>query len=136
MTISGSNTLTLKNIMVGDVWLCAGQSNMVHYLALHRERYAKEIAQADYPQLRHMKIPTVTNLLGVNDDVPPVQWKSATPENVLEFSVVGYFFARSLYERYKVPIGLINASVGGSPIEAWLSERTKASNVAKRRRPP
>ena len=122
MTISGTNTILLKNIMVGDVWLCAGQSNMVHHLALHKERYAKEIAEARYPQIRHVKIPMVTNLLRPNDDLPAVQWKSATPEDVLDFSVVAYFFARDLYERYKIPIGLINASVGGTPLEAWLSE--------------
>src|SRR5215216_210548 len=62
MDINASNKITLSNILVGDVWLCAGQSNMVHYLELHRERYANEIAEANYTQIRQFWIPTRTDL--------------------------------------------------------------------------
>ena len=74
------------------------------------------------PQIRHFWIPTITDLNGPQDDLPTGYWKSANPEDVLEFSAVAYFFAKKIYEKYHVPIGLINASVGGTPIEAWMSE--------------
>jgi sialate O-acetylesterase len=122
MIITGTNEIKLKNILVGDVWLCAGQSNMVHNLDLHKERYHEEIASANYPAIRQFLIPTLTNLQGPVEDLPKTSWKSATKDNIGRFSVVAYFFAKSLYEKYHVPIGLINASVGGTPIEAWTSE--------------
>ncbi|HZJ60145.1 MAG TPA: sialate O-acetylesterase [Chitinophagaceae bacterium] len=122
MNIDASNDLVITNILIGDVWLCSGQSNMVHQLKLHSVRYADEIASANYPAIRHFWIPTMTDLNGPHDDLPTGYWKSANPEDVLEFSAVAYFFARKIYEKYHVPIGLINASVGGTPIEAWTSE--------------
>lgn len=122
MDISASNTISLKDILVGDVWICAGQSNMVHQLELHKETYAKDMAQANYPAIRHFFIPTLTDLTGPREDLPSGYWKSANPEDVRQFSAVAYFFAKALYERTRVPIGLINASVGGTPIEAWTSE--------------
>ncbi|WP_336518474.1 sialate O-acetylesterase [Pollutibacter soli] len=122
MKITGKNSIVLKNILIGDVWFCSGQSNMVHQMRLHSERYAKEIAEANNPQIRHFFIPTMTDLTGPRTDFPTGFWKSANPNDVLEFSAVAYFFANNIYEKYKIPIGLINASVGGTPIEAWISE--------------
>ena len=84
--------------------------------------YANDIAEANYPQIRHFWIPTLTDLQGPQDDLPTGYWKSANPEDVRPFSAVAYFFAKKIYEKYHVPIGLINASVGGTPIEAWTSE--------------
>ncbi|WP_242916220.1 sialate O-acetylesterase [Pontibacter liquoris] len=121
MQIDGSNHLTLNDILLGDVWVCAGQSNMVHQMKLHNIRYVQDIAQANYPQIRHFWIPTATNLQGPVDRLPSGSWKAANPQDVNEFSAVAYFFARKLYNQYHVPIGLINASVGGTPIEAWMS---------------
>src|SRR6478752_5333752 len=122
MNIDASNHLVINNILIGDVWLCSGQSNMVHQVKLHSVRYANEIANANYPGIRHFWIPTMTDLNRPHDDIPTGYWKSANPEDVLEFSAVAYFFAKKIYEKYHVPIGLINASVGGTPIEAWTSE--------------
>ena len=122
MRIHGKNQLTLNDILVGDVWFCSGQSNMVHQMILHRERYETEITEASYPQIRHFWIPTLTDLQGPRDDLPTGFWKSANPQDVHQFSAVAYFFAKSIFEKYHVPIGLINASVGGTPIEAWTSE--------------
>ena len=122
MQVGASNKITLKDILVGDVWICSGQSNMVHQMQLHSIRYANEIAQANYPQIRHFWIPALTDLQDSHEDLPGGSWKAANPENVQQFSAVAYFFARKIYDRYKVPIGLINASVGGTPIEAWISE--------------
>ncbi|WP_369824014.1 sialate O-acetylesterase [Reichenbachiella sp. 5M10] len=123
MQIQGKDdSITLSNLLVGDVWMCAGQSNMVHYLGVHQQRYRQEIAEANYPEIRQFLVPTNPQLQGTATDIPQGEWKEANPENVLKFSVVAYFFAKNLYDQYQVPIGLINASVGGTPIEAWISE--------------
>ena len=122
MDIAGKNKITLKEILIGDVWICSGQSNMVHQMNIHDVTYAKDIAEANYPQIRHFWIPTMTSLQGPQADLPTGYWKWANPEDIRPFSAVAYFFARKLYEKYHVPIGLINASVGGTPIEAWTSE--------------
>lgn len=122
MDIAASNKITLKEILIGDVWICSGQSNMVHQMGLHSVRYANEVANANYPEIRHFWIPTMTDMQGPHDDLPTGYWKSANPKDIFDFSAVAYFFARMIYEKYHVPIGLINASVGGTPIEAWTSE--------------
>lgn len=121
MEIDGKNKITLHDILIGDVWFCSGQSNMVHQMKLHSVRYAADIANAHYPEIRQFWIPTLTNLAGPLDTLPSGYWKSANPKDVREFSAVAYFFARDLYRKYHVPIGIINASVGGTPIEAWMS---------------
>ncbi|QIP17602.1 sialate O-acetylesterase [Spirosoma aureum] len=122
MDILGNSQLTIKDILIGDVWFCSGQSNMVHQMNIHDVTYAKEIAEANYPQIRQFWVPTLTNLQGPQSDLPNGQWKAAVGDDVRPFSAVAYFFAKKLHSTYKVPIGIINASVGGTPIEAWTSE--------------
>jgi len=122
MDITGNNKISLKEILIGDVWICSGQSNMVHQMNIHDVTYAKDIAEANNSQIRHFWIPTLTNLQGPQDDLPTGYWKSAIGDDVRPFSAVAYFFAKKIYEKYHIPIGLINASVGGTPIEAWTSE--------------
>lgn len=122
MELSGKNKITLKDILIGDVWFCSGQSNMVHQLNIHDVTYAKDIAEANNSDIRQFWIPTLTSLQGAQDDLPSGYWKSAVGEDVRPFSAVAYFFAKKIYQQYKVPIGIINASVGGTPIEAWTSE--------------
>lgn len=122
MEITGSNRITLQDILLGDVWFCSGQSNMVHQLNIHDVTYAEEIRTANNPQIRQFCVPTLTNLQHPQQELPQGQWKAAVGEDIRPFSAVAYFFAKTLQERYKVPIGIINASVGGTPIEAWMSE--------------
>ena len=122
MKIKGNNEIIIKEILIGDVWFCSGQSNMVHQMNIHDVTYAKEIIEANYPQIRQFLIPTLTSLTGAKEDLPACYWKSAVGEDVRPFSAVAYFFAKKLYEKYHFPIGIINASVGGTPIEAWISE--------------
>ena len=122
MEISGKNKMFLNEILIGDVWFCSGQSNMVHQLNIHDVTYASEIATANYPAIRQFWIPTMTDLQGPRQDLPAGNWKAAVGEDIRPFSAVAYFFAKKLYEKYHVPIGIINASVGGTPIEAWTSE--------------
>ena len=123
MDISASNHLVLTDILVGDVWFCAGQSNMVINMERVKEKYPEEISKADYPQIRNFFIPTVADVTQVKEDLPPGKWMAATPANVLSFGAVTYFFAKKIYQQYHVPIGIINASVGGTPIQAWMSEK-------------
>jgi len=122
MEIKGANAITLRDVYVGDVWIASGQSNMTHYFGRWQERYAQEIAEAHFPDIRQFQVPTTAVLSGPLDDAPGVTWVEATPENVLDFTVIGYFFARKLHERYGVPQGIIMTCVGGTRIEAWTSE--------------
>ncbi|MCD8739277.1 sialate O-acetylesterase [Mucilaginibacter roseus] len=121
MQLDASNHITLDDILIGDVWFCAGQSNMVNPMERVKEKYPDEIASANYPQIRNFFVPTAADINAEHDDLPPGQWQRATPQNVLNFGAVSYFMAKKLHLKYKVPIGIINSSVGGTPIEAWLS---------------
>ncbi len=122
MEITASNKIIIHDILFGDVWFCSGQSNMVHQLNIHDITYAKEIETANDPKIRQFWVPTLTNLEGSQDNLPTGYWKSAVGEDVRPFSAVAYFFAKKIQSKYNVPVGIINASVGGSPIEAWISE--------------
>jgi sialate O-acetylesterase len=123
MQINASNKIILQHILIGDVWFCSGQSNMVHQLNIHDVTYASEIANANYPQIRQFLIPTLTNLNGPQENMPKGSWRPAIGQEVRPFSAVAYFFAKKIHEKYGIPIGIINASVGGTPIEAWTSEQ-------------
>ena len=126
MTIQGSNKITLTDVLIGDVYFCAGQSNMVLGMERLRENYPNEIENDDFPQIRNFFVPTKSDVTHEHDDLPVGTWKLATKEGILEFGGVTYFFAKKLYKKYKVPIGIINSSVGGTPIEAWMSENAFA----------
>lgn len=122
MVIKGNNKIVLNDILIGDVWVCSGQSNMTHYLGRHAERYAKEIAEANFPQIRQFYVPEKALLSGPIENTPGLKWIAADPKTVLDFTVIGYFFVKKLYDKYHVPMGIINTCVGGTPIEAWMSE--------------
>ncbi|WP_342648165.1 sialate O-acetylesterase [Mucilaginibacter sp. CSA2-8R] len=122
MTINASNHVQLKDILVGDVWFCAGQSNMVTPMERVKERYPDEIANANYPQIRNFFVPTASDVIKEHNDLPPGKWMPATPVNVMNFGAVSYFMAKQLHLKYHVPIGIINSSVGGTPIQAWISK--------------
>ncbi|MGL6269065.1 MAG: sialate O-acetylesterase, partial [Chitinophagaceae bacterium] len=122
MEIAASNKIIIHDILFGDVWFCSGQSNMVHQLNIHDITYAKEIETANDPQIRQFWVPPLNNLERPQDNLTTGCWKSAVGEDVRPFSAVAYFFAKKIHAKYNVPVGIINASVGGSPIEAWISE--------------
>jgi sialate O-acetylesterase len=122
LNIVASNSITINNILFGDVWFCSGQSNMVHQMNIHDVTYAMDIKSANYPEIRQFLVPVANNLEGPKDDFSKGTWQVAVGEEVRPFSAVAFFFARKLYDKYKIPIGLINASVGGTPIAAWTSE--------------
>jgi len=122
MIVKGNNTVTVNEILIGDVWFCSGQSNMVLNMERVKEKYPEDIASANFPEIRNFFIPTASDVTSIHKDLPGGKWISASPENVLGFGAATFFFARSIYKEYKVPIGIINSSVGGTPIEAWISE--------------
>lgn len=121
MTIQSGNSVTIKDILIGEVWICSGQSNMELPMRRVSPIYGDEIAGSANPQIRYFAVPQQYNFNHPLNDLTSGVWKPANPENVLNFSAVAYFFAKELYEKYHVPVGLINASLGGSPAEAWLS---------------
>ncbi|GHT80163.1 9-O-acetylesterase [Bacteroidia bacterium] len=122
MTIQASNTLTVKDILVGDVWICSGQSNMETPISRVMSMFGDEINQYSNPNIHYVKIPLTYNFHAPQADVPPCKWVDVTPETAQDYSAVAYFFAKEMYEKTGVPVGLINSSVGGSPAEAWISE--------------
>ncbi|PPK88472.1 glycosyl hydrolase family 2 [Neolewinella xylanilytica] len=121
MTVAGSNTIELSDILFGDVWLCSGQSNMEYSMGMVASLYEDEIAASTNDRIRQFNVPKEFDFQGPREDYGGGEWSSADPESVRNFTAVGYFFAREINERYDVPVGLINASLGGSPAEAWMT---------------
>ena len=121
MTFRASNTITVKNILFGDVWVCSGQSNMELLMERLKDKYKDIIAKAENSNIRQFLVPDQYDFEKENVDLPSGEWVSVTPKNILQFSGVGYFFASEIYEKYKIPIGLINTALGGSPAESWIS---------------
>lgn len=121
MTIEGQNLITLTDILIGDVYFCAGQSNMVLAMERLKENYPNEVKDDNFPQIRNFFVPTKADVSKESLDLPKGEWKLASGKELLEFGGVTYFFAKKLYQKYKIPIGIINSSVGGTPIEAWMS---------------
>lgn len=122
MEIRGNNVIIIEDILIGDVWFCSGQSNMVLTMERVKEKYPDVIASADLPLIRNFFIPTASDVTSVHKDTPAGKWVAASPESVLGFGAVAFFFTRIIYNEYKIPVGIINSSVGGTPIEAWISE--------------
>ena len=121
MEISASNKLVLKDILFGDVWLCSGQSNMEYPMNRLIDKYAAEIAGCENSYIRQFKVPQKYDFNAPVDDYSAGSWVAVNPETILNFSGVAYFFAKELNAKYKIPVGIINATVGGSPAEAWMS---------------
>ena len=122
MTLKGTNTIVLKNILFGDVWLCSGQSNMELPMDRLKDKYKDEIAKSQNSNIRQFLVPDEYYFEKERTDFSSGSWVEANPINVLQFTGVGYFFANEIYEKYKIPIGLINSALGGSPAESWINE--------------
>lgn len=117
------NDIELRDILVGDVWLCSGQSNMELPVSRVTDMFRDEISAYENTNIRQLKVPNLFNFHAPQTDLPDyVTWKPLTQENVMNFSALGYFFAKAMYEKNNIPVGLINSSWGGTPVEAWISE--------------
>ncbi|MFT7487557.1 MAG: sialate O-acetylesterase, partial [Candidatus Paceibacteria bacterium] len=124
LTIQGKNTLTVSDILLGEVWVCGGQSNMEWPLG-RLTNYSELIAGANHPDIRLF---TVKKKIAYTPEVDCVgTWQACTPEVVKDFSAVGFLYGRELSRELGVPIGLISCNWGGTVAEAWTSESTLAS---------
>lgn len=124
MEIDAGNHIDLTNILVGDVWICSGQSNMVLPMSRVAVKYPDVIAHSANNEIRQFFVTQKYNFGHPDADLSSGEWEPANPYTVLHFSAAAYFFARALFEKYHVPIGLINASIGGTPITAWMSKES------------
>jgi sialate O-acetylesterase len=126
MVVKGKNLRTIENILIGEVWVCSGQSNMEFNLSSANHAEA-EIAASDYPEIRLF---TVNKRIGQNpmENLDEGEWWQCSPISTPKFSAVAYFFGRALYLKLKVPIGLINTSWGGTVAETWTSPEMIAKN--------
>ena len=118
LRVTGKNTIELSDILVGEVWICSGQSNMA-WTVRRSDNADREIASASHPRLRLITVPRA-----VADSPQPDfrgRWEICSPDTVADFSAVGFFFGRELEKHLNVPIGLINTSYGGTPADAWTS---------------
>ncbi|HEY5285180.1 MAG TPA: sialate O-acetylesterase, partial [Polyangia bacterium] len=124
-TIAGNDKIVLTDILVGEVWVCSGQSNMERQLGLRVGQqpivdWEREVATAKYPQIRHFGVAQTKSFTPLQ--TVKGRWDVCTPETVKDFTAVGYFFGRDLHLARHVPIGLVHSSWGGTPAEAWTSE--------------
>lgn len=122
LKVSGSNEITIHDILIGDVWVCSGQSNMEMSMMNVASKFGDDIAQSENTFIREFAVPKKHFFNAEQEDLSGGAWKSANPKNVLRFSAAAYYFAKDLYNRYKIPIGIINATLGGSRAESWMSE--------------
>ncbi|MDP8243115.1 MAG: sialate O-acetylesterase [Candidatus Hinthialibacter antarcticus] len=120
LTISGDNTITYNNVMLGEVWVCSGQSNM-QWTVSNSNNPDYEIKMANYPNIRLFYVPRVST--GEPQKNVNAKWEVCNPSTIPGFSAVAYFFGRELNTRLNVPIGLIHTSWGGTPAEAWTRQQ-------------
>jgi sialate O-acetylesterase len=119
LTISGKNKIVITNVLVGEVWICSGQSNMEFQVSKAMNSKA-EIEDSDYPMIRHFGV--AQDLSGTpKEDLKAGKWEVCSKETVSNFTAVGYFFAKKLYSELQIPIGIINTSWGGTCVETWTS---------------
>ena len=120
ITIRGHEVITIQNIMIGEVWICSGQSNMEWTPLQGLNNAEEEIQQADYPNIRFFFLPKHQS--STPQDNTPGHWASCSPETMQHFSSVGYFFGRNLHLELDIPIGLVYTNWGGTPIETWIKK--------------
>ena len=116
-------TRELTDVMIGDVWLCSGQSNIDVHIERVYPQYVQEIDSYENPKIRLFRVQNETSTHGVKDDIrpTPINWKPLTKQNAWPFSAIGYFLGKRMFEKTKVAQGIIVNSWGGTPIEAWIS---------------
>lgn len=124
MTISGSSERVIRDIYIGEVWVAGGQSNMELPINRVYDAFKADIDQADYPLMRQFQIPLAYDFEGPQDNFSGGSWLSATPDNIQQLSALAYFYGQELHQALNIPIGIIHTAVGGTPVEAWMSEES------------
>ena len=125
LTVAGKKSITLKDVLVGEVWVASGQSNM-QWSVKQSASPEPEIAAANYPKLRLFYVPRIPAAEPVRD--VNAKWEVCTPETIPNFSAVAYYFGRDLQKAIDVPVGLIHTSWGGTAAELWTSKRVMESH--------
>jgi sialate O-acetylesterase len=123
---TATNVMTITDILMGDVWLCSGQSNM-EWTVAQANNYQMEKKNANFPQIRHFKVEHEVTMTP-EIDLKAGEWKMASEETVGEFTAIGFFFAREIYQKMNIPIGILHSSWGGSQVEGWISKEGMLSN--------
>jgi sialate O-acetylesterase len=126
MVVKGKNRLTLTNILVGEVWLCSGQSNM-EWPMTSIVGNEEEIEQASNNEIRIFTVPKNVQF-APSGNLAGGEWRVVTPENIADFSAVAYFFGKNLQQQYRFPVGLIGSYWGGTDIETWMSKEAAAGS--------
>ena len=126
LTVEAGTTVTVRDILFGDVWLASGQSNMEWKLGSGVVNGEQEIARADHPQIRFFTVPNVVSPIP-RSELESGEWRICSPETAPEMSAVAYFFARHIHAEKGVPIGIVDATWGGTPAEAWTSAEMNLS---------
>lgn len=116
------NDIVLNDILIGDVYLCSGQSNMELPVNRVMDKFASEVNGYENNSIRYVKVPYSYDFSEKQDDVKTVSWKAMNKEKFMGYSAICYFFSRIMQEKTGVPVGIINSSWGGTPVEAWISE--------------
>ncbi|HHU61129.1 MAG TPA: sialate O-acetylesterase [Natronincola sp.] len=119
---NGFEEIMISDVLIGDVWLLGGQSNMEFPINRTLDLYEDEVRNAEHSFIRQLQVPMVYDFSAPREDLSGGEWRSVTPETIMDFSAVGYFFAKAHYAKYGVPVGLVLTAIGGTPIEAWMSE--------------
>jgi sialate O-acetylesterase len=128
ITLKGYNEITLNNVLIGEVWLVSGQSNMEWTPAMGINNAEAEISKADYPGIRFFSVNHGTS--AYPQALGSGEWTACTPQSMKNFSAIAYLFARKLHEQLGVPVGMINSSWGGTPAEAWTPAPVIQENEA------
>lgn len=115
------NDITLKDILIGDVWVASGQSNMELPMRRLKPLYGEEMKTVNNQNIRFFTVPQKYNFKIPQNDLDGGKWENTNPQTIQNFSGVAYFFAKNLYEKNKVPVGIIHTSFGGSPVQAWMN---------------
>jgi sialate O-acetylesterase len=118
------NEVTIKNVLIGDVWVASGQSNMELPMRRLKPLYGNEIKNANNQNIRFFTVPQKYNFKAPQTELDGGKWEATDSQTILNFSGVAYFFAKELNEKNKVPVGIIHTSLGGSPVQAWMDENS------------
>ncbi|HVN18704.1 MAG TPA: sialate O-acetylesterase [Dongiaceae bacterium] len=127
LIIRGKKEIVVRDVMIGEVWIASGQSNMAFSLD-GVENAATEVSKADYPQIRLFTFPKRIALTP-QEDMRPTHWGVCTPDTAKSFSAVAYFFAREIHRRLQVPVGIVESAWPGTAIEFWMSPETLRSDA-------
>ncbi len=120
--VTGENEVVIKDVLIGELWVASGQSNMELPMYRVKERYPEEFKLTQFPQIRQFKVPKEFDFQKPRDDLSGGEWMTPTPENLGQFAAVPYFFAKELQANVKVPVGVLVSAYGGATAQGWMSK--------------